>query len=252
MVLGSDARPILASGDVVADRGAMRRFVTNYDLSHRLVETPEGLQQLVIGDTDWPFPIPLVRVQTRWSFATETGLTEVLARRVGQNELDAIQVCLTYVQAQQEYRDLNPDGDAVAHYATRLFSSSGTHDGLYWPAEEGKPESPLGPAVAGPAREGYVPTPGKARPYHGYFYRILTRQGPHAEGGAADFMVQGRMTGGFALVAYPATYRNSGVMTFIVNQAGAIFQKDLGPDTSVKAKAMRRFDPDDSWKPTGP
>lgn len=246
-VLGSDAKPLVASGDVVADHATGHRFIEQYDQAHTLLTTAEGSRTLVTGPDQWPFPIPVVQGKSGWSFDVKAGKQEVLARRVGRNELDAIQVCLAYVDAQREYRERNPDGNVPATYAKQLVSTTGKRDGLYWPAEAGAEESPLGPRVGGVDSEGYHAQAGKLTPYHGYYYRVLTSQGPHAEGGAVNYLVSGKLYGGFALVAWPATYGNSGIMTFLVNHAGVVFQKDLGPETASKAKAMKTFDPDSSW-----
>ena len=202
---------------------------------------------LVIGDNDWPFPIPLVRKDEKWSFDTKAGLDEILRRRIGRNELSAIQVSLAYVEAQNEYASLDPDGLGPRIYAERILSRPGKKDGLYWPTAEGEEPSPLGdlaaqapPRAIGPAKQ---PTP-----YHGYYYRILTRQGAGAPGGAYDYVVNGKMIGGFALVAYPAQYGNSGIMTFIVNQDGTVFQKDLGERTERIGRKVETFDPDAGWQ----
>lgn len=251
-VLGSGAKSVLASGDPVADRAAVRHFVELADQGHALLAPQENVRMLVVGSDPWPFPIPLVKAKAGWMFDPQAGQAEILARRVGQNELDAIQVCLGYVGAQREYLARNPDGASEPHYADRLMSTPGKRDGLYWPAPAGEPESPMGPAVSGARREGYAPQHGKPAPYHGYLYRILTGQGAHAEGGAMDYRDSGKLTRGFGLVAYPASYRKSGVMTFLVNQAGVVFQKDLGPKTAQIAAAISRFDPDDGWKPVEP
>ena len=251
-VLGDDARPMLASGDRVADRTAVERFVALYDQSHALVALDDTEQTLVIGDDRWPFPIPLVKGKAGWTFDVKAGQAEVLARRVGQNELDAIQVCLGYVGAQREYRARNPEGAATPHYADRLMSSPGKRDGLYWPASAGEAESPMGPAVSGAMREGYTPAQGKRTPYRGYLYRILSAQGGRADGGALDYREGGHLTRGFGLVAYPASYGKSGVMTFVVNQDGIVFEKDLGPNTSKTAGSMSRFDPGDGWRRAAP
>lgn len=246
-VLGSDARPLLTSGDRVADDLAAQHFVENYDQAHALVAAGDSKQTLLTGADQWPLPIPLVKGKSGWFFDSKAGKQEVLARRVGRNELDAIQVCLAYVDAQREYHDQNPEGAAPPVYARFLVSHAGKKDGLSWPTAAGEPNSPLGPLVGGADDAGYHAEAGKLTPYHGYFYRILTAQGPHAEGGAQDYLVKGQLYGGFALVAWPATYGNSGIMTFAVNHAGVVFQKDLGPNTATKVKAMKTFDPDSSW-----
>jgi hypothetical protein len=251
-VLGRQSLSMLRSGDPVADTAAVRHFAEMYDQAHSMQSPTETSRILVLGNDGWPFPIPLVKGKAGWHFDDTAGQQEILARRVGRNELDAIQVCLAYVDAQREYRERNPDGDTPPHYADSLLSSPGKHDGLYWPPEPGKQESPLGPAVGGARQEGYSLERGKRTPYHGYLYRILSAQGPHAEGGALDYLVRGKLVNGFALVAYPARWGKSGVMTFIVNQEGVIFEKNLGPDTASVAAAMKRFDPDDSWKATAP
>jgi hypothetical protein len=251
-VLGSGAKSMLASGDAVADHAAVRHFVELADQGHMLLAPRRNTRTLVVGSDPWPFPIPLVKAKAGWTFDTQAGQAEILARRVGQNELDAIQVCLGYVGAQREYLARNPEGASVPHYADRLMSTPGKRDGLYWPAAAGEPESPMGPAVSGAQREGYAPGQGKPAPYHGYRYRILTGQGPHAEGGARDYREGGKLTRGFGLVAYPASYRKSGVMAFLVNEAGVVFQKDLGPKTGEVAAALMRFDPDATWKPVAP
>jgi len=251
-VLGSQSLSMLRSGDPVADTAAIRHFAEMYEQGHSILSPNESTRALVLGNDDWPFPIPLVKAKGGWSWDDAAGKEEILARRVGRNELDAIQVCIAYVEAQREYRERNPDGDTPPHYADRLLSSPGKRDGLYWPPEPGQPESPLGPAVGGARQEGYTLERGKRAPYHGYLYRILNGQGPHAEGGAVDYLVDGKLVKGFALIAYPATWGSSGVMTFLVNQDGIIFQKNLGPKTAALAEGMKRFDPDDSWKPTTP
>ena len=183
-----------------------------------------------------------------WSFDTDEGRNEILYRRIGRNELDAIQTSLAYVDAQNEYADKDRTGAGAGTYAQRFISQSGKKDGLYWPTSQGEQDSPLGELFADASREGYQTDQGRS-PYHGYYYKILTRQGPAASGGAEDYVVNGKMIGGFALVAYPAEYRNSGVMTFIVNYAGAVFQKDLGPQTAEVAEAMTAYDPDHTWRP---
>ena len=247
VVMGSGATKLVESGDAVADRNAHERFVGLYDEAHTLVPEGDARQVLEIGATEWPFPIPLVKGKDGWSFDTTAGVEELLARRIGQNELNAIQVCLAIADAEAEYVVLNPEQAKPPHYAARFVSSPGKKDGLYWPPSETEGESPLGPGVARATSEGYRVEHGKLTPYHGYLYRILTAQGPHAEGGALDYLVKGKLYGGFALVAYPAEYRSSGVMTFLVNHEGVVFQKDLGKDTASMARAMKRYDPDPSW-----
>ncbi len=251
-VMGEPSRSVLVSGDAVADRATLRRFVELYDRTHTLSSPDERTRTLVVGDDGWPFPVPLVKGTAGWTFDTKAGQEEILARRVGQNELDAIQVCLGYVGAQRDYLARNSEGASVPHYADRLMSSPGKRDGLYWKTTQGEPESPMGPAVSGAVREGYAPKHGQRTPYRGYYFRILTAQGPHAEGGALDYREGGKLTRGFALVAYPASYGKSGVMTFVVNQAGVVFQKDLGSKTAQAAAALKAYDPDDSWKAVTP
>jgi len=247
-VLGSDAKSLVSSGDAVADHAVGQQFIEGYDQGHALIAAGENKRTLVTGPDQWPFPIPLVKGKSGWFFDTQAGKQEILARRVGRNELDAIQVCLAYVDAQREYHDRNPEGAAPPVYAKLLVSTQGKKDGLYWPVAPSEPESPFGPKVGGVAKEeGYHHQAGKAEPYHGYHYRILTAQGPHAQGGAVNYLVDGKLYGGFALVAWPATYGNSGLMTFEVNHAGVVFQKDLGPNTASAVKSIKSFDPDASW-----
>jgi hypothetical protein len=251
-VLGDRSKAFLVSGDPVADRAALARFVELYDRSHKLSSPNETTRTLSIGDDAWPFPIPVVKGKTGWSFDTAAGEKEILARRVGQNELDAIQVCIGYVEAQRDYLARNPEGASVPHYADRLLSSSGKRDGLYWQSAPGEPESPMGPAVSGAVGEGYTLKRGANAPYHGYHFRLLTAQGPNAEGGALDYRENGKLTRGFALIAWPASYGKSGVMSFLVNQSGVVLEKDLGPNTASIASGIKRFDPDSSWKPVQP
>ena len=248
-VLGSGAKSLLGSGDPVADAAGLQHFVELYDQRHRLQAETETSRTIVLGNDDWPFPIPLVKGKSGWSFDAKAGEAEILARRVGQNELDAIQVCLGYFNAQGDYRGRNPEGASVPHYADRLISSPGKRDGLYWPAGKDEPESPMGPAVGGARQAGYALEHGKQTPYRGYFYKILGAQGPKAEGGARSYKMDGKLVAGFALVAYPAKYGSSGVKTFLVNQSGVVLQKDLGRDTTKKAAALTRYDPDGSWTP---
>jgi hypothetical protein len=245
-VLGNDGRDILSSGDEVADADTRRKFIEAYDAKNRVAMEGDNKAVLVIGPEDFPLPIPLVRKDGQWRFDTAEGRTEILARRIGKNELDAIQASLAYVDAQHEYAEKDRTGAGINTYARRILSQPGKKDGLYWQAAQGEDESPLGELVAAATRQGYRAGAGRT-PFHGYYFKILTRQGPSAEGGALDYVVQGKMIGGFALVAYPAEYRNSGVMTFQVNHRGTVFQKDLGPQTRKLAEQMSSFNPDATW-----
>jgi hypothetical protein len=244
-VLGRDAEVIMASGDEVADRESRERFVGAYDARHNVIIEGEKAF-LIVGTDDFPLPIPLIRQKAGWKFDTAAGRLEILYRRIGRNELDAIQTCLAYVDAQNQYAEKDRTGAGAGVYAQRIVSTSAKKNGLYWPASDGD-ASPLGEFVAQAAAEGYEARAGRS-PYHGYYYRILTQQGPNAPGGALDYVVKGKMIGGFALVAYPAEYGNSGVMTFLVNHSGTVYQKDLGDYTMTLVKRMMWFDPDQTWK----
>jgi len=248
VVLGREGEDIISSGDKVSDNAVRARFVTSYDAKHQIAMDGDNKAILVIGDNDYPFPIPMIRNKNgTWSFDTEAGRREILYRRIGHNELDAIQTSLAYVDAQNDYAAQDRTGAGTGVYAQRFVSTPGKKDGLYWPITPGEEQSPLGELFAAASKQGYRAGEGRS-PYHGYYYKILTKQGPATEGGAADYIVDGKMIGGFALVAYPAEYRNSGVMTFIVNYAGTVFQKDLGPDTADIAEHMMSFNPDSTWK----
>ena len=244
-VLGRDAADIVESGDMVADTDRRQRFVAAYDAKHSVVMQGDKKATLMLGKDDFPFPIPLYRAKSGWKFDTAAGRQEILYRRIGRNELDAIQTCLAYVDAQNEYADKDR-GAGPGVYAQRIVSSAGKKDGLYWPSNGD--QSPLGELAAQASAEGYKVGSGEPQPYHGYYFRILTRQGSNAPGGELDYVVNGKMIGGFALVAYPAEYGNSGVMTFEVNHAGTVYQKDLGELTEVVAKRIKWFDPDQTWK----
>lgn len=246
-VLGADGVDIVSSGDAVADESDRQRFLAAYDARHRIEKEGDDKAEMVIGMEDYPFPVPLVRKDGSWRFDTAAGRDEILYRRVGRNELDAIQSCLAYVDAQNEYAERNPAGTGVATYAQRIVSRPGKKDGLYWPTAEGEQASPLGALVARATAQGYGASGGRA-PYHGYYYKVLTKQGPSAPGGALDYVVKGKMIGGFALVAWPAEYGNSGVMTFLVNHRGDVYQKDLGPETATVVRKMTSFNPDQSWE----
>jgi hypothetical protein len=243
-VLGPGSTEIVSSGDPVADANARKRVLEAYDSKHQVVMEGADKAVLVIGNEEWPFPIPLVRKDGNWQFDTAAGREEILARRIGRNELNAIEASLAFVDAQQEYAEKGIAGNGV--YAQRIVSQPGKKDGLYWPATNADDESPLGDLIASATAEGY--RAGQQRiPYHGYYYRVLTRQGPSAPGGTIDYIARGKMIGGFALVAYPAEYGNSGVMTFVVNHQGIVYQKDLGPNTARIAGAMTTYNPDQSW-----
>lgn len=248
-ILGPDGRDLVYSGDPVADELGRKEFVSAYEMKNLLELRNDSTAILMIGRDDWPLPIPIVRSGAGWRFDTQAGEDEILNRTIGRNELAAIQSCRAFVDAEREYASADRNGDGLFEYAQQFVSSPGKRDGLYWPAEPGEPESPVGLLMADARAEGYGAggPPGTYAPYHGYFYRILQAQGKNAVGGARDYVVDGHMIGGFALVAFPAKYGVSGVMTFIVNQDGTVFQKDLGPRTTRIAMSMQRFDPDSSW-----
>jgi hypothetical protein len=244
-VFGKAGEDIISSGDKVSDDAIRKRFVESYDAKHQIAMDGDAKATLVIGQNDYPFPVPLVRKAGVWSFDTEAGRREVLVRRIGRNELNAIQTSLAYVDAQDEYA-AKDRGAGVGVYAQRFVSEPDKKNGLYWPAAAGEEESPLGELFAAASKQGYRAGEGRT-PYHGYYYKILTKQGPAAPGGAHDYVVNGKMIGGFALVAYPAEYRNSGVMTFLVNYDGTVYQKDLGRDTTALAEEMTAYNPDKTW-----
>lgn len=245
-VLGPDGRALVSSGDAVADAAARERFVAAYDEAHEVRQAANGAHILHLGRDDYPFPLPLVAAGRKWRFDTAAGAEEILDRRIGENELAAIEVLKAYVDAQREYAEADRDGKGV-QYARHMLSHDGTQDGLYWPVAEGEPESPFGPLVADARAEGYRAGKAGRTPYHGYLFRILTAQGKDAAGGARDYVVRGRMIGGFAIIATPAEYGNSGVKTFIVNQDGIVFEKDLGRDSVNAAQRITAFNPDRSW-----
>lgn len=250
MILGPTEKELVFSGDEVADKAWRDRFVKAYEEMNKLVSENDKKVILHIGNGDWPYPIPVVKKGETWFFDTKAGKEEILNRRIGRNELNAIRVCLAYVDAQREYILKDRDEDKLLEYAQRLISREGEKNGLYWEAKEGEEQSPLGPLVAKAAVEGYTGKRpiGKRTPYHGYYYKILKAQGKNAREGEYDYVVNGKMIGGFALVGYPAEYGDSGIMTFIVNQDGVVYEKDLGKDTEEIATAMKKFDPDQTWK----
>jgi hypothetical protein len=245
-ILGPEGQKLASSGDPVADEAARTRFATAYDEGHELKQEGDARVVLIVGKEDFPFPIPLVAKEGAWSFDTAAGAEEILNRRIGENELAAIEVMRAYIDAQHEYAETDRDGKGD-QYARKFVSSESKRDGLYWPTAAGEPDSPLGPLIADARAEGYAARSGHPEPYHGYVFKILTAQGNNATGGARDYIVNGRMIGGFALVAAPAEYGNSGVMTFIVNHDGVVFQKDLGPDTVDLVTEMTAFDRDSTW-----
>jgi len=246
-LLGPGSEELLNSGDAVQDAGDRAEFLAAYAARHSFTDEGADRKILVVGEDDWPMPIPLVKSDGRWRFDGEAGVDELIYRRVGANELGAIDVCRGFVEAQIEYASEGRDGDPAGIYALKLVSDEGLQNGLYWPTAEGEPPSPAGPFVASAAAEGYRRVEGERMPYHGYYYRILYAQGPNANGGARDYFKDGLYTEGFALVAWPADYGSSGVMTFIVNQDGVVFQKDLGEDTATAVESIQSFDPDSSW-----
>jgi hypothetical protein len=245
-ILGASSESWITSGDAVADQAAGERFVSAFEQKHAIESDDGAKAALAIGPDDWPFAFPLVKSSAGWRFDTEAGKTEMLARRIGANELAAINVLLAIVDAQREYASEDRNSDGVREYARRFASSSGKKDGLYWPTSASEPPSPLGPLVVRAAGEGYEKA-ASAQPYHGYSFRPLLAQGSHASGGPLNYIVRGRMIGGFAAIAYPARYGASGVMTFIVNHEGVVYQRDLGPDTAKLARSMTRFDPGPGW-----
>lgn len=249
-ILGPGSRKLLFSGDAVADRQGRLHFVAAFDEMHKIVGAGDAKAELEIGKDDWPFPIPLVKDGEVWRFDTKAGAQEIIARRIGRNELAAIRVCRAYVDAQRDYAANGLSGSELLEYAQHFMSRAGKHDGLYWPPETGIAESPMGPLIAQARAEGYAGAGDHAsrEPYHGYYYRILTRQGKSAPGGAYDYIVNGHMIGGFALVASPAKYGDSGVMTFIVNQDGVVYQKDLGRNSAALARHMTAYDPGPGWQ----
>jgi hypothetical protein len=246
-ILGPGSRDLVSSGDPVADKAVRERFLSRYGEKNRL-EVTEAKANLNVGNDDWPFAIPIVKKDALWRFDTKAGREEILARRIGENELSAIQFCLAYVDAQREYTLKDRDGDGLLEYAQKFGSDKGKKNGLYWKVAEGEEQSPLGPIAAAAQKQGYSKKGKEPEPFYGYYYRILTGQGKNAPGGAYDYLVKGNMIGGFALVAYPAKYGSSGVMTFIVNHDGAVYQKDLGRNTEKTAQAMKLFNPDSTWK----
>ncbi|MBV8114888.1 MAG: DUF2950 domain-containing protein [Silvibacterium sp.] len=245
-IFGPDSKDLLESGDPVQDKNGVSAFLKRYDVMHRWRKIADGSEVLVVGADNFPFPIPLKKNSDgRWFFDTAAGKEEILNRRVGRNELAVIDLCDAVVGAQAEYYSQKHDG--VKQYAQKFLSDPGQQNGLYWPDTPGQPKSPVGPLAAQATADGYKSDPAHHQPFHGYYFAMLTKQGPDAPGGAKDYIVNGKMTGGFAVVAYPAKYGDSGVMTFIVDKDGVVLQKDLGKTTDQVASAITEFNPDKSW-----
>jgi hypothetical protein len=247
-IFGPNSTEIISSGDAVQDKVAVNTFVKGYEEMHRWRKMPDGTQVLLIGAQNFPFPIPLKKNGGgKWFFDTTAGKEEILSRRIGRNELAVIDICGTLADAQADYYSRRRDDGSAKQYARKFFSDAGKQDGLYWDSPQGQLKSPLGPLLVYATAEGYSTKPDAHAPFHGYYFRMLTKQGTHAPGGAKDYVVDGRVVGGFAFVAYPAEYGSSGVMTFIINQDGVLLQKDLGKTTTAQATAMSEFNPDASW-----
>jgi hypothetical protein len=245
-IMGPGSRELISSGDEVADLSEREKFLNAYDKMNTLQQESPDKMTLCVGTDNWPMPIPIVKKGAAWVFDVLEGKQEILNRRIGRNELHVMDVLHAYVDAQHEYATRDCMGGGKVEFAQKLISTEGKRDGLYWEAKEGEEESPLGPLVARAAQEGYPDA--ELSPFHGYYFKILKRQGEHANGGAYNYVVNGKMILGFALVAYPAEYGNSGIMTFIVNQDGIIYQKNLGKNTKRVTEEMEIFDPDEAWK----
>jgi len=255
LVLGPETEEWLASGDDVQDAQDRDRFIAAYDAKNRLDMPDEETAILHVGEDDFPFPFPVVKLEDGWSFDAEEGKEELLDRRIGENELNAIEVIQAIADAQVEYSTIDWDEDGMLEYAARFASTDGNLDGLYWPADEAEYESPLGPLVAEAAAEGYTgdgSDEDATAPYHGYRYRLIMRQGADAPGGAHDYEINGDMIGGYAILAYPARYNVSGIMTFMVSYSGTVYESDLGPDTETAAQAIEAFNPDGKWTEVKP
>ena len=249
-IFGPGSEKVLQSGDKVADKEARERFAKAADEANALEKSGEAKAILTVGKDKWPFPVPLVKAESGWRFDLDAGKEEILNRRIGRNELFTVQSVLAYGDAQREYYTRNPEKSKLLHYAQKMASSSGKRDGLYFPVKSGEAPSPLGPLFDAAKAQGYAGkgTDGKPAPYHGYKYKILTSQGPDAKGGAYNYVAGGKMIGGFGVIAWPATYGNSGVMTFMMNHDGVVYEKDLGPGTEAAAQKITMFNPDKSWK----
>ena len=248
-ILGSEGDRVIDSGDRYADRELHQRFVALFDEKHTIDQKGPGRAELDVGANDWPLPIPLVENNGRWTFDTKAGAQTIIDRRIGRNELSAIRTLLACIDAQYDYFDRAKQANGSGEYTARLLSTPGHRDGLYWPVAEGEAESPLGPLIDAAQDAGYPGelVGGRPIPYEGYYFRILEAQGPNGDGGARSYIQSGRMTGGFALIAWPAVFESSGIMTFIAGPDGDVYQKDLGPDAARIAAAMTTFDPDLTW-----
>jgi hypothetical protein len=249
-IFGPHGEDVLLSGDAVRDKDALQDFVSAYDQMHRWREIKAGGEMLYVGADNFLFPIPLgEKSHGQWQFDTEAGKDEILARRIGRDELSAVAACAAVARAQAQYFAQTHDGDPVHQYAQVFVSSEGKRNGLYWPAAPGQPQSPLEELAALAKAAGYATAGGQPQPFDGYYFRILAKQGEHATGGSKDYLLNGKMTGGFAVLAYPVEYRNSGIMTFIVGVDGVVYQKDLGENTASLAGALRDYDPAEGWTP---
>jgi len=251
-VFAPDGESILDSGDEIQDRVHRERFVRSFKEKCLFEKEAEKKVILCVGKIEWPFPIPIVKKDERWYFDTKVGKEEILNRRIGRNELKVMEILQVYTDAQREYVSKDRDGDGVLEYARKIASEKGQRDGLYWKVEEGKEESPFGPLVAAAAEKGYRVKEGtrggSPTPYYGYFYKILEGQGPNAKGGAYGYVAKENMILGFGMLAYPAEYGTSGIISFMINQEGVIHEKDLGENTSKIVEAIKLYDPDESWK----
>jgi hypothetical protein len=246
-VLGPGSANIVESGDAAADREARQKFVAAFDQQHTLDKSGDDRAVLVIGKEDWPMPVPLVKRAQGWTFDARAGAQEIVARRIGRNELDAMQVCLAFIDMEREYAEVDRDGDGLLEYTARLISTKGRRDGLYWEAAPGEPPSPAGPRLA-QANPDTLASRSAATPYHGYLFRVLVEGGKHAPGGARDWRADGNLIGGIALLAWPARYRVSGVQTFMCGMDGVVYERDLGPDTAARAAKIQAFDPGPGWE----
>ncbi len=247
-LFGPGGERVVDSGDAEADLEARRKFVAAYDAAHDIHLYGDAKAVLGVGSDDWPMPIPLVKRGAGWSFDAKAGANELLARRIGHNELDAIQVCRAFIDMEREYAEADRDGDGLLEYADRLVSTPGKHDGLYWPTQPGEAASPAGPrlAEASPQR---LAASAEAKPFHGYYFRVLGAQGPHAPGGARDYRVGGQLIGGVALIAWPARYLSSGVKTFLCGLSGIVFERDFGANTAAEVAQIKAYDPGPGWMP---